>query len=122
LKISDFKTLINYGIIGEEAEFNIKISNAGLNQSGSYTINIFRDVNADSIPQPGETLTQINGNPLASGDSTQLSFTTTNFSEGTNYFIALLETTPDEDTTNNIAFTDLIWVCNKLEMILSLMR
>ncbi len=75
-----------------------------------FIVKIFNDVNADSISQPTEQITQIEGNSILSGDSTQLNFQTTDFSEGNNYYIAYLEEENDQDTTNNIAFAKLIGV------------
>jgi hypothetical protein len=106
LKLSSFKNKKDYTIIGEQADFEIRIQNKGLNSSVSYLVNIFNDVNKDSIPQSSELIGQVKGISLASGDSSLLEFSTTNFTQGKNYFIAKLEVTPDDDTTNNIAFTN----------------
>ncbi|MFC2103305.1 lamin tail domain-containing protein [Bacteroidota bacterium] len=43
--------------------------------------------------------------PLIAGDSSITVFTTTDFETGINHFISKITTTPDDDTTNNIAFT-----------------
>lgn len=106
LKISSFKNKNSYTIIGEPAEFEIKIINKGLNASSNYLVNLFNDVNKDSIPQTGELLGQVNGTSLASADSSLLLFSTNNFLQGKNYFIAKLEVNPDDDSTNNISFTN----------------
>ena len=105
LKITSFKNKKDYTIIGEQADFEIRIQNKGLNSYSNYLVNIFNDVNKDSIPQSSELIGQASGSFLASSDSTLLEFSTASFIQGKNYFIAKIEVTPDDDTTNNIAFT-----------------
>ncbi len=110
LRISSFKGENNFGIIGEEINFTIQISNPGLNDSGNFLLKIFRDANTDSIPQLSEQIGELQGNSILNGDSIQLNFPTADFVEGNNYFIVYLETIPDQDTTNNFAFTKIIGV------------
>lgn len=106
LTISSFKTKSAYAILGEQVEFEIKVTNKGLNPFQNYLVNIFKDVNRDSISQLSELIGQLDGTSLLSGDSTILMFSTDNFDQGKNYFIAKLEVTPDDDTTNNISFAN----------------
>lgn len=108
LALTFFKPVNEYGIIGEQIEFNIQVKNPGLNQSQIYNVNLFRDANADSIPQPSELISTQQGNPLASGDSLSFNFQTGDFLFGLNYFIAQVKTSADDDTTNNIGFTNVI--------------
>ncbi len=110
LKISSFESTEDFGIIGEQVEFKINIKNAGLNLSPVYPVSLFYDINQDSIPQSSELVTTLNSSPLLPGDSTLLFISTNNFQEGTNYFISKLIVIPDDDTTNNIAFTDFMGV------------
>ena len=107
LKISSFEIDKDYGIIGEKINFKVKVTNPGLNPSGNFTVKIFKDVNADSISQSTEEITEVQGSSILSGDSTQLDFQTQDFSEGNNYYIAYLKGGSDQDTTNNIAFAKL---------------
>ena len=74
LKINSFKNKKDYTIIGEQAEFEIKIVNKGLNTSSNYLVNIFNDANKDSIPQAGELIGQVNGTSLTPADSSLLLF------------------------------------------------
>lgn len=106
LKISSFTAKNDFTLIGEQAEFEINILNKGLNASQNYLVNIFNDVSKDSVPQTSEMIGQVNGTSLISGDSSRIDFITTNFAQGKNYFIAKLEVVPDDDTTNNISFTN----------------
>jgi hypothetical protein len=49
LAITLFKPTSEFGIIGEQIELNVQVSNIGLNQSQNYDVKLFRDANADSI-------------------------------------------------------------------------
>ena len=106
LTVSSFKTTEGFGIIGEAVQFEIFIKNAGLNPSPVSTISLYCDVNVDSIPQFSELVSALNVSPLLPGDTALIYTSTTDFNEGENYFIAALSVTPDDDTSNNIAFTD----------------
>ena len=106
LKISSFKSLKEYGIIGEQVNFEIKIKNAGLNLSLTFSISLFNDANRDSIPAASELVLSLNSVSLLPGDSVQFILTVTDFQEGENYFISTLAASPDDDTTNNIAFAE----------------
>ena len=108
LTISSFTPLNEYGIIGEEIEFEIYVLNKGLNQSQTFEVNLYRDANADSIAQLSELIATRFGTALPSGDSTLFKFTTNDFVLGTNYFISTVITSLDDDTTDNIAFTNII--------------
>lgn len=105
LTISSFKMQTELAIIGEPVKFNITVFNNGLNASENFLVNIFNDADKDSIPQTSELIGQVNGNPLLADDSSTLFFSTTNFSIGKNYLLAMLDVITDDDTTNNIAFS-----------------
>lgn len=106
LKILKFETQ-TYAIIGEPAEFDIIVKNAGLNNSPAYSLSLYYDINKDSIAQSSELISSTSSGTLLSGDSTEFNLHTMNFENGQNYFIAVLTAYPDDDTTNNKAFTDL---------------
>ncbi len=105
LKISTFKT-DDYAIIGEPAEFEITVKNAGLNASPPFSLNLYKDINLDSIAQSSEFISSEDSGPLFSGDTMVFTLHTVNFEEGQNYFIAEITASPDDDTTNNKAFTE----------------
>lgn len=104
LAIKNFSTEKDFVILNEQAHFDIKILNKGLNSSQTFQVEIFKDVNTDSIPQPSEFVTNFSGQQLSSGDSASFVFASSDFSAGKNYFITKLITSIDDDTTNNIAF------------------
>ena len=49
LAITSFRSSEDFGIIGDEINFDINVLNKGLNPSGNYDVSFYRDVNADSI-------------------------------------------------------------------------
>jgi Lamin Tail Domain/FlgD Ig-like domain/CARDB len=108
ITISSFKPSEEHGIIGEEIQFEVYVLNIGLNQSQNFEVDLYRDANADSIAQISELIATQFGVPLSSNDSTLFSFTTNDFIAGTNYFISTVITSLDDDTTNNIAFSNII--------------
>ncbi len=105
LMIAAFSSTPNV-ISGENAGLNIKIINAGTNNSSGYTLNIYNDIDKDSITESGERIISQTENGIFSADSISITLSTTNYLQGRNYFIAELSYPPDEDVTNNIAFTN----------------
>jgi hypothetical protein len=105
LRISVFSSSPNVQT-GKDVQLDIKILNDGMNSSSGYIINIYNDMNRDSIPQAGELILSLNENGINSGDSMSVTQLTTNYVQGRNYFIAVLNYTPDDDLTNNLAFTN----------------
>jgi hypothetical protein len=104
LKISSFTTA-EYGITGEGIEVIACIKNRGILSSGPYILKLFYDVNKDSSAQEVEIFYSSSGAPLITGDSVKISFMFSGYSEGNNYLIAVVETVPDEDPYNNLAYT-----------------
>jgi hypothetical protein len=105
LQISSFKST-PFVISGEKVEMTFKIKNIGTNMSSPYTIKIFNDINKDSIPQPGGLILSQAASSIQSKDSVEILLNTDKYNIGWNYFIAFIETTPDEDMSNNIAYTN----------------
>ena len=110
LTIVGFTPKQQYSILGEDIEFKFQIKNKGLNNSQIFTLNLYRDINTDSIPQPNELMTSIPQNAIASGDSIEIIYTTNQFDEGDNLYIAVIDVPVDDDSTNNIGFTKVIGV------------
>ena len=105
LQISSFQSP-PYVISGKKVELTLRIRNKGTNISSPYTIKIFNDVNKDSIPQPGELILSQTSGSIQSSDSAEILLNTDKYSIGWNCFFALIITIPDEDTSNNIAYTN----------------
>ena len=110
LTITVFESTAGFGVIGESISLNSTIKNIGLNASGSFDLLLFNDTNYDSIPQLNELVAQQSFNSLNVFDSISATFITQNFAEGENNFILLISTSLDNDTTNNIAFTNVVGV------------
>ena len=108
LAITSFSSLKDYGIVGGEIQFNIEVSNKGLNPSGNFSINLYKDADRDSVPANFELISTQNGNSLSAEDSSQFAFQTNQFEERLNHFIAVVITDLDDDTANNTRFTTLI--------------
>jgi hypothetical protein len=104
LAISSFKSLTDFGIVGEEIQFEVKVKNLGLNNSQNFILNLYRDANHDSVAQQLELISSQNGSPTNQNDSSSFNFSTNNFVGGENIFIALIDIAIDDDSTNNIAF------------------
>ena len=105
LTISKFESENDFGIIGEEIQFNIVVKNIGLNTSSNFNVNLYGDANADSIAQSSEFISTQQGLASATQDSLSFIFTTTDFISGNNIFISYVDVVPDDDSTNNIAFS-----------------
>lgn len=110
LKIYSFKSIHDYGIVGESLEFKVQINNAGINYSPGFSVSLYDDLNQDSIAQSSELISQVSSASLTPGDSIILFLTSDNCIEGDNYFITKLIVFPDDDTTNNVAYLDIIGI------------
>lgn len=105
LAITKFTSKLPYAIIGEEIEFQVYVKNIGFNPSENFNLNLYRDENLDSIPQSTELLLSLQQTGINPEDSVEIFFSTNHFEAGVNNFIAIIEDTIDDDTTNNIGFS-----------------
>lgn len=110
LTIASFRSENDYGIISEEIQFEIIVKNIGLNTSSNFNVNLYRDANADSIAQQSELISSQNGILINPGDSSSFNFITTDFIDGNNIFISFVDVVPDDDTTNNFSYKDIVGV------------
>ena len=109
LKIARFENS-GYAVLGEPAEFKITIKNSGLTSSPAYYISLYHDINKDSAAQSSELISSTNYGTLNSGDTSVCILYAMNFDEGQNYFIAKVNASPDDDTTNNTAYADFMGI------------
>ena len=107
LSVTIIKPLIDYIIIGEQFQFNLKVKNVGLNKSDNYTIKIFNDLNKDSVAKNDELVKQIYNTSLESKDSLLFGINLSDIVKGKNYFIVSIETKKDDDLENNKAFFEI---------------
>lgn len=110
LAISKFSAKLPYALVGEEIEFKVHLLNRGLNNSPEFTLSLYQDLNIDSIPQTNELLTSLQQSTISSGDSLVVTIMSDNFLEGDNHYIAVINVSVDDDSSNNIAFTKVIGV------------
>lgn len=110
LAVTQFKSKTKVGIIGEQISFDVIVKNIGLNNSDPFYLLLYRDLNTDSVPQSNELIYQQSFNSLPISDSIAIILSTDNFSEGDNTFIIKIQTAQDDDTTNNIAFGEIVGV------------
>lgn len=108
--ISKFFTDKTFGITGNKIRLLTIIKNFGTKNTGSFQFNIYRDKNDDSTGQPGESLIKYSIASMAAGDSISYQFSTLDFAEGENLFIAKLQSTSDENLLNNKFFLNITGV------------
>ncbi len=103
LVITNFTSNKDYEIVGNIAQIEVVIKNTGILNSYDFQLNVFLDINRDSIADNSEIITEYQNGPLQPGDSLSYRFTTSDFYPGDNLFVAKIETSADENLTNNIA-------------------
>ncbi|MCX6150880.1 MAG: lamin tail domain-containing protein [Ignavibacteriales bacterium] len=106
LAINEFKSLESFGILGKSVRLRIVVKNIGMNSFNSFQLKIYKNENGDSLIKSSELLKIIQDNPLSPNDSLTFYFDVNSFLEGKNYFISNLSAANDDDTTNNISFTN----------------
>ncbi len=107
LAITDFKPVNKYGIIGTPVHLTATVKNIGLTDYSSFRINLYNDINSDSLAQPGELIKSTSGGICNVDDSVSINFSFSDFHPGRNNFILILEATNDDDSSNNISFTQI---------------
>ena len=104
LTIDRFYIESKFVFIGDPVKPNIVVKNLGMNFSGNYSLQIFHDINADSIAQENELTYQFDQSGLSPNDSVNLFVELTDYNIGLNYYIAKLIYADDLDSDNNFAF------------------
>jgi P pilus assembly chaperone PapD len=101
LKIISFSS--NNPVIGSTLTIFANVKNRGLLPAASYSVSFYEDYNRDTIPTPNELITTVNSTgTLNAGDSINYSAADLLDSLGLRQYIAKVNYTLDEDTTNNI--------------------
>ncbi len=86
---------------GENLNFEFIIKNTGLNTAENFHLNIYRDINFDSIPDDNELLNSKSYSSLNHGDSILYNYSVQNIDTGLKQYIAKIFYPQDNDTTNN---------------------
>lgn len=88
--------------VGDSLKLEFVIKNIGLLPANNYTLNIYKDLNFDSIAAPSELLTS---QPfiiaLNQNDSLSYRYNIANIDSGKKQYIGIVVYSPDEDTLNN---------------------
>jgi len=110
LSVDQFYVESDFVFVGEPAKINAVVKNLGTNSSGNYSLQIYHDVNADSVAQESELVYQLDETGLAPNDSANLYVELSDYDIGLNYYIAKLSYDEDLNIENNFAFLDFIGV------------
>ncbi len=86
---------------------SVLIKNIGLNNAANFTVEIFNDINADSIAETIEKIFNNSFTSLSSGDSLTVQTEISNVPIGTTYIIAQINYSADENTANDTAFENI---------------
>ncbi|MBK8944825.1 MAG: lamin tail domain-containing protein [Ignavibacteriae bacterium] len=98
--------------INDEISFEIKIENIGLNKIPEFALNIYKDINLDSIQQQNEKILTQEIFNLDSAQTITYEENLSNITKGINQFIAGVIFVNDGDSTNN----KIISVINGIEV------
>ena len=88
---------------GETLQLNIVVKNPGLNPADYYSLNIFSDINLDSISQDNELINSHSGPNLIHNDSAVYNYSIQNVDTGLKQYIVKINLDEDDDTLNNIS-------------------
>ncbi len=101
LEVSDIHINPEYPFDGDDVDVFTKVKNSGLNEINNYSIQIYNDLNFDSLGQTSELILNQNFFNLLPGDSNTVNTTLNNLPEGNYQIISKANYTNDEDTSNN---------------------
>lgn len=107
LAIKYFKPSNTFGIIGDTINFKLVVKNIGYFDSPAFNINFYHDLDLDSIPHTSELVNTYNSSSLIKNDSITIYFNDFDYETGLNNYIALIDVTVDDDSSNNISFAHL---------------
>ena len=87
---------------GDTLKHDFVIKNLGINQASNFSLNIYTDLNFDSIALPNELIYQQGfTSALNQGDTVIYRYSIPNIDSGKKQYIGVVAWTPDEDTLNN---------------------
>jgi hypothetical protein len=103
LSIKSFSSIAKYAEIGKTIQLKVSIENLGKNLEASYSVKLFRDLNANSILDDDEKIDEIISTNIASMAVAEFNFTIGSFTIGQNQFFARVDLLNDEFLENNIS-------------------
>jgi len=103
LYLKSFDVTPSNPVVGDTLKLYFWIKNIGMDPASNYTLNIYKDVNFDSVPQPSEMLnSQLFAGPLNSNDSVDYRFSIPGADSGLKQYIGKIVFASDQDTANNV--------------------
>ncbi|MEK7250479.1 MAG: lamin tail domain-containing protein, partial [Bacteroidota bacterium] len=102
LAVDSLRVSPSLPVAGDTLQIVVPIKNLGRETVAGFTVQLFYDMNSDSLPQPAELIAStIRSSPLSPLDSTIAQFSIQNIQAGTRIYISRVEFGGDEDSTNN---------------------
>ncbi|MBK7157707.1 MAG: lamin tail domain-containing protein [Ignavibacteria bacterium] len=90
-----------FPVAGQPLDMNFVIKNTGINTANNFSLNLYNDVNFDSVAQNNELITSKPYASLVSNDSLIFDFSIADIDTGLKQYIAKVIYTEDNDTLNN---------------------
>lgn len=101
LKVDSLRILPGLAIINDSLTALAKVVNPGILSSQDWTLELYHDINRDSLLQPHEFLSSIALPSLPALDTATVSIGIGRVPPGTHHFVVRIVDPRDEDTTNN---------------------
>ena len=90
-----------FPVAGQPLDMNFVIKNTGINTANNFSLNLYNDVNFDSVAQNNELITSKPYASLVSNDSLIYDYSIADIDTGLKQYIAKVIYTEDNDTLNN---------------------
>lgn len=102
LAVDSVNILPSLPVIGASLEFLVSVTNKGTQPIPEAMLALYRDVNADSLPQASEFLVSTLLPSLGPLDSVRINMPVPPQPAGRHYYLAAIHLEADEDTMNNL--------------------
>lgn len=90
-----------FPLVTDTVTFSVVLANLGVLTPSSYTVELFDDINRDSVGQTAERFRQLSPPPINPGDSLTVQVQWSGFTSGDHQILAVISTSGDENSTNN---------------------
>jgi hypothetical protein len=101
LAIQSVRVAPAFPLTTDSLTFSILIANVGTLSASTYTLELFDDVNHDSVGQASEQLEVLSPPPINAGDSLSVEVKSGSLASGDHQILCLLSISGDENATNN---------------------
>jgi len=108
--LKSFKSSTGYAEVGKELKMIIEVENIGIQKAVNFSVNLYYDINNDSIPDDLELINKETISELEPGANSIIYLSTTNFNEGINNFIAVVVFDFDEFIDNDVSLLKVVGV------------